>query len=229
MTRILMVEDEKHLAIGLQINFEYEGFTVDIVETVREAQEKLRTNHPYEVVILDLTLPDGDGFEVCTYLRKNNDFTPILMLTARNTSTDRVKGIELGADDYLSKPFDLDELMVRIRSLVRRQKWNDHSNSKKKLDFGNACIDFTTYEAKINKKPIKLTALEFDLLRFFMNNENRVISRQELLTEVWKLPNYPQTRTVDNFIMRLRRRFEPDPTQPIYFHSIRGAGYKFTR
>ena len=227
MTKILMVEDEKHLAIGLQINFEYEGFVVDIVETVREAKEKLKSAHKYEVIILDLTLPDGDGFEVCSYLRKNHDFTPILMLTARNTQPDRVKGIELGADDYMSKPFDLDELMVRVRSLVRRQKWNS-MDANQAFTFGNASIDFTKYEAKVNDSIIKLTALEFDLLRFFMNNQNRVISRQELLTEVWKLPNYPQTRTVDNFIMRLRRRFEPDPANPTHFHSIRGAGYKFT-
>ncbi len=226
--RLLIVEDEEHLAAGLKLNFEFEGFTVDTAATAREAAALLAGPAGYDAIVLDVTLPDSDGFTLCRRLRAAGNFTPVIMLTARNLASDRVSGLESGADDYLTKPFDLDELIARVRSMLRRQQWERQAEViGDTYSFGPATIDFARHEVIVHGAPVKLTSLELELLRYFAHNAERVLSRTELLEKVWKLPNYPNTRTVDNFVMRLRRHFEADPSSPRFFQSVRGAGYKF--
>jgi len=229
--RLLIVEDEDHLAAGLKLNFELDGYRVDIASTGREASALLLTSEGYDGIVLDIMLPDMDGFELCRRLRNAGNFTPVLMLTARNTAEDRVTGLDVGADDYLAKPFDLPELLARVRSLLRRRGWDqvpvDGSREASILLFGNARVNFDTHEAFVGEAEVTLTQLEFDLLRYFAENSGRVLSRAELLEKVWKLKNYPNTRTVDNFIVRLRKHFEKEPGKPQFFRSVRGSGYKF--
>lgn len=228
--RLLVVDDEQHLLAGLRLNFELEGYTVDTAATAREAAALLAGRKPYSAIVLDVTLPDTDGFELCRRMRQAGNLTPVIMLTARTLARDRVTGLEVGADDYLTKPFDLDELLARVRSLLRRQRWEARRvgpSPGSALRFGRATVDFDSHEVEVGGEALKLTALELDLLRYFAQNAERVLSREELLTQVWKLRDYPNTRTVDNFVLRLRKHFEPDPADPVHFLSIRGAGYKF--
>ena len=229
--RILIVEDEHHLATGLKLNFEFEGFEVELAGTAREAAQRMADPRPFHAIVLDVSLPDTDGFELCRRIRRAGDFTPVIMLTARSLAEDRVTGLESGADDYLTKPFELDELLARVRSLLRRQAWEARrtapGTAARELRFGRAVIDFDRHEVTVDGEPVRLTALELELVRYFARHAERVLSRDELLASVWKLQNYPNTRTVDNFVMRLRRHFEPDPAHPVHFVSVRGAGYRF--
>ena len=228
--RLLVVEDESHLAAGLKLNLELEGFVVDVAENARQASQLLVRPDPYAAIILDVMLPDLDGFELCAKLRSSGNYTPVIMLTARSSPDDRVRGLEAGADDYLVKPFELTELLARVRSLMRRREWEDglgREAAPATLRFGRASIDFDTHEAKVDDEPVRLTQLELALLRYFSEHAERVLSREELLENVWQLRNYPNTRTVDNFVLRLRKLFEPDPSKPVYFLSARGAGYRF--
>ena len=224
--RVLLVEDEQHLAAGLKLNFELEGYTITLAETARDALQALQA-HSFDVVILDVMLPDSDGFEICRHMRNARNFTPVLMLTARGQPEDRIAGLEAGADDYLPKPFELEELLARVRSLLRRQAWQQTPKSETMYRFGRAVIDFERHEATVDGKTIVTTSLELALLQYFVDNPERVIGRAELLEKVWNLQNYPNTRTVDNFVMRLRRHFEENPARPAHFLSVRGAGYKF--
>lgn len=229
--RVLIVEDEANIAAGLKLNFELEDFEADVAATARQASQFLVSSRGYDIIILDIMLPDMDGFEFCKRLRASGNLTPVIMLTARGAAEDRVQGLEVGADDYLAKPFEVDELFARVRSLLRRMGWEHASdgptNAQPRLNFGNVEINFDTHEVLVDGEPLELTRLEMDLVRYFADNAGRVIPREELLAEVWDLQNYPNTRTVDNFIVRLRRYFEPDPKEPRYFLSVRGAGYKF--
>lgn len=232
--RLLVVEDERHLAAGLKLNFELEGFTVDVAPTARDASRYLVQANAYSLIVLDVMLPDLDGFALCRRLRDAANFTPVIMLTARTSPEDRVRGLEAGADDYLAKPFELDELLARIRSLLRRRRWEraevdtrGPATAGDVLRFGEAVIDFDTPRATMRGAPVDLTRLELDLLRYFAQHPGRVLSRRELLEQVWQLRNYPNTRTVDNFVMRLRKALEPDPAHPTHFLSVRGAGYRF--
>ena len=229
--RLLVVEDEKHLAAGLKMNFEMEGYGVQIATSAREARQALLTPAPYSVIVLDVMLPDIDGFELCRSLRSAGNYTPVIMLTARSAPEDRVLGLEVGADDYMVKPFDLDELLARVRSCLRRRQWDAAGEPPppRTLEFGGGrcMIDFDTHEVRVDGQPRRLTRLELDLLAYFWDHAGRVLARDELLERVWKLRNYPNTRTVDNFIVRLRRHFEPDPQEPRHFLAIRGSGYRF--
>ncbi len=230
--RLLVVEDEEHLAAGLKLNFELEGYDVDVVRSGREAAERMLEPQHYQAIILDVMLPDINGFTLCQRLRDAGNLTPVLMLTARDSVDDRVEGLNVGADDYVTKPFELSELIARVRSLLRRQSWEQGQAGSERsisatLQLGNAIIDFDTHHVEVGGEPRQLTKLELDLLRYFAANPGRVLSRTELQEEVWKLQNYPNRRMVDNFIMRLRRHFEPEPSRPRYFLSVRGAGYKF--
>ncbi len=225
--RLLVVEDEEHLATALKLNLELEGFAVEVANSGKRARELL-LGPSFNAVILDVMLPDTDGFALCAKLREAGNFTPVLMLTARGAAEDRVLGLDSGADDYLVKPFALDELIARVRSLVRRQGWDRRApQNQTTLRFGDASVDFDTHEVKVADKALRLTQLELDLLRYFAANAGRVLSRDELLERVWKLRNYPNTRTVDNFVARLRKYFEPNPDRPRHFLSHRGSGYKF--
>jgi DNA-binding response OmpR family regulator len=229
--RILVVEDEAHLAAGLKLNLELEGYQVDVARTLRETGAKLVQGSAYDLLILDVMLPDGDGYSLCKKLREAGNYTPVIMLTARNRPDDRVQGLDSGADDYLAKPFELSELLARVRSALRRSTWAARDavsdTARGTLSFGQATINFDTHEASVAGKPIRLTQLELDLLYYFARNPGRVLLREELLEQVWKLRNAPNTRTVDNFMSRLRKYFEPQPDKPRYFLSHRGAGYKF--
>ena len=201
---------------------------VDVAPTARQASQRL-VEGSYDAIVLDVMLPDFDGFELCRRLRDAGNFVPVIMLTARGSAEDRVRGLEVGADDYIVKPFSLDELLARVRSMLRRREWEQGETKprQRSLAFGDARVDFDTHEVFVGEEPRKLTQLELDLLRYFAEHPHRVLSRRELLEKVWKLRNVEHNRTVDNFIARLRRHFEPKPTQPRFFVSVRGAGYRF--
>ncbi len=228
-TRLLLVEDEEHLAAGLKLNFELEGYVVDLARSGREAAALLLPPQQYDAIILDVMLPDVSGFTLCQKLRDAGNRTPVLMLTARAAVHDRVEGLTVGADDYVTKPFELAELLARVRSLLRRGSWARVQEERvpSVLRLGDAVIDFGSYRVEVGGRERQLTKLELDLLRYLAESPGRVIDRDELLEKVWKLQNYPNGRMVDNFIMRLRKHFEPDPKRPRYFLSVRGAGYKF--
>jgi DNA-binding response OmpR family regulator len=227
--RLLLVEDESHLAAGLKLNFELEGYDVDIASSGRDAGRLLLQSGAYDVIVLDVMLPDVSGFTLCQKLRDAGNTTPVLMLTARDSVSDRVEGLNVGADDYLTKPFELPELIARVRSLLRRSSWgrDDGGRASTVLRFGSVEVDFDKHRVTVEGEERNLTKLEIDLLRYFADHPGRVISREELQQNVWKLRDYPNRRMVDNFILRLRRHFEPDPQRPVYFVSVRGAGYKF--
>ncbi len=227
--RLLLVEDEAHLAAGLKLNFELEGFDVDIAGTGRDAG-RLLLSPDYDIMILDVMLPDVSGLTLCRKIRETGNTTPVLMLTAKNGVDDRVEGLNAGADDYLPKPFELAELLARVRSMLRRARWEkqeDPTPCATVVELGGAVVDFERHTVVRNGVDLHLTKLEFDLLRYFLDNPERVLSREELQQEVWKLRDYPNRRMVDNFIMRLRRHFEASPQSPAVFVSVRGAGYKF--
>ena len=230
--RLLVVEDEEHLAAGLRLNLELDGYQVDIAGSARKAGECLLKPEGYDAIVLDVMLPDLNGFELCARLRDAGNYIPVIMLTARASAEDRVRGLEAGADDYMVKPFDLGELLARVRSVLRRRRWERGEERPRKEReriylLGAAKIDFDTHEVTVGTELKKLTRLELDLLRYFIEHPDRVITRDELLEQVWKLRNSSTARTVDNFISRLRRHFEPDPQEPTHFLSVRGAGYRF--
>ena len=227
--RLLVVEDEAHLAAGLKMNLELEGYQVEVASTGRAAAAAMVSPEGFDVILLDVMLPDMNGFTFCKRLREAGQYTPVIMLTARSSATDRVAGLEAGADDYLAKPFELDELLARVKSQLRRQQWLKTSATglgASELRCGDAQVNFDTYEITVKGAPKKLTQLEMDLLRYFADHAGKVLSRDELMREVWKLQQ-GNTRTVDNFVSRLRKHFEIDPGNPRHFISIRGAGYKF--
>ncbi|MEM6732307.1 MAG: response regulator transcription factor [Myxococcota bacterium] len=226
---VLVVEDEEHLAAGLKLNLSLEGFDVEVAGTGREAMAVFVQPRRVDAVVLDVMLPDADGFELCERLRASGNFVPVIMLTARGAADDRVRGLDVGADDYMSKPFELAELIARLNSLLRRQSWEGGQRDTRSdsLAFGTAEIDFTTHRVTVSGENHNLTHLELELLRYFAENAGRVVSREELLEKVWKMRHVPNTRTVDNFISRLRKVFEADPKQPRHFLSHRGSGYRF--
>lgn len=235
-TRLLVVDDEEHLAMGLKLNLELEGYEVVVATDGSEAEKALESGRGFGAIVLDVMLPDFDGFELCARLRDAGNYTPVVMLTARNAAEDRVRGLEVGADDYIVKPFELDELLARVRSVLRRRAWDrggppgatkaDRAGHKV-VRIGDSTVDFDSHEVVARGKPVKLTRLELDLLRYFVEHPGIVISRNTLLEEVWKLRNYSTARTVDNFVSRLRRHFEADVQNPAHFLSVRGAGYKY--
>ena len=233
--RVLVIEDEAHLAAGLKLNLELEGYRVANARTIREAAAQLMQGGTFDLILLDIMLPDGDGFAFCKQLREAGNYVPVIMLTARSGAEDRVRGLDTGADDYLAKPFELPELLARVRSALRRRDWQARDASgdasggpgRGVLIFGQVKVNFDTHEVLAFDQPVRLTQLELDLLYYFSHNARRVLTREELLERVWHLHNSPNTRSVDNFIVRLRKYFEPHPDKPVYFVSHRGAGYKF--
>jgi DNA-binding response OmpR family regulator len=234
--RVLVIEDEAHLAAGLKLNLELEGYRVSNARTIREASVQLiqggsASAGTFDLILLDIMLPDGDGFAFCKQLREAGNYVPVIMLTARGSAEDRVRGLDTGADDYLTKPFELPELLARVRSALRRRDWQSKDAGAEPgrglLTFGEVSVNFDTHEVSAFDKPVRLTQLELDLLYYFSRNARRVLTREELLERVWHLHNSPNTRSVDNFIVRLRKYFEPQPEKPMFFVSHRGAGYKF--
>jgi len=224
---LLLVEDEPHIAQGLIFNLQEEGYRVVHVETGEAALEHLQTT-PCAVLILDLMLPGIDGLEVCRRLRKQGSQVAILMLTARGEEEDRVAGLSEGADDYLAKPFNLKEFLLRVAGLLRRSKWEERLEQKEQLIvFGENRVDLQSHLAETVSGQHQLTELEVKMLKLFYDNEGRLIRRGELLQSVWGMQPDTETRTLDNFIVRLRKYFELDPAKPRHFKTVRGRGYRF--
>jgi len=242
MKHILIVEDEAHLAIGIKYNLEAEGYLVTAVGDGPAAlgflQEQAAT---VDLIVLDLMLPGMSGYDVCESLRQQGSDVPILMLSARTLTEDRIRGFNVGTDVYLQKPFDLEELLSVVRNLLSRRRQppasatgveqGEPSATANGLPFrfagGRAEVNFDTYQVVVDGQPVRLTAMEMKLLRYFVDHEGSVVTRAELLENVWGLSHSPTTRTVDNFIVNLRKYFEKDATQPQHFLSVRGAGYRF--
>jgi two-component system, OmpR family, alkaline phosphatase synthesis response regulator PhoP len=232
MTHILVVEDEQHLAVGIKFNLEAEGYQVTAVGDGPAALEHIERDG-VDLVILDLMLPGMSGYAVCEQLRQAGKTLPVLMLTARTLAEDRKRGFDVGADQYMMKPFDLDELLSRVKNLLARHGSANGGVPTRTTStgairrFGRAEINFDTFEVNVAGTPVKLTQLEMKLLRYFLDREGRVISRDELLENVWDMPGHLYTRAPDQFIRRLRKTFELNPAEPRHFLTIRDAGYRF--
>lgn len=234
--RILVVEDEEAIAQGLVLNLERKGWTAELATDGREALA-MAAPGGYDLILLDVRLPEIDGFEVCQRLRQRNDFTPILILTARSQPDDVVYGLKVGADDYMVKPFDLAELLARAEGLLRRQSWSrqgpvaDEEGAGDvepvRLEFGDFWVDFGSWRAQTRGGEVELSKKELAVMKVFARRPNQVISRRELLAEVWELPDHPNTRVVDNVILALRKAFEENSWRPRHIHTVRGAGYRF--
>jgi len=221
MKKILLVEDEESLVNVLTLNLELEGYDVDTVGNGADALELF--NNGYDLVILDVMIPEVNGFDVCSKIRETST-TPILFISAKGTSMDRITGLKMGADDYLVKPFNLEELLLRIAILINRQKV---PTELEEYSFGENAINFKTYEVKAQGQTLTLSKRELSLLRLLITKKNEVISRDEILDEIWGKDKFPTSRTIDNYILNFRKYFEPEPGNPIYFKSLRGVGYKF--
>jgi two-component system OmpR family response regulator len=242
MKHILIVEDEAHLAIGIKYNLEAEGYLVTMIGDGPAALNFLQ-QHPVTVdlIVLDLMLPGMSGYDVCDMLRQQGSDVPILMLSARTLTEDRIRGFNVGTDVYLQKPFDLEELLSVVRNLLSRRRRGPDANAKPenlqqppstsgsiyRFADQRAEVNFDTYQVQVDGQTVRLTALEMKLLRYFIEHEGSVVTRSELLENVWGLSHSPSTRTVDNFIVNLRKYFEKDPAQPQHFLSVRGTGYRF--
>ncbi len=225
MSKILVVEDEQDLADGLEIILSKEGYRVLKVTTGAAVMNLVIQKNP-DLIILDIVLPDMSGFDVCRELRQKGLAVPIIMLTAKNEVIDRVVGLELGADDYVTKPFSMRELLARIRVHLRRQP--SHScDGLRRYRFGDVEIEFDKFSAKRHDEPMKLTPKEFDILHLLISCRGEVVTRDRLLNEVWGYDVYPTTRTVDNHILKLRKKLEEDPASPKHILSIYGEGYQF--
>jgi DNA-binding response OmpR family regulator len=226
---ILVVEDESHLAIGIKFNLEQEGLSVRVVGDGQAAIEAVASSDPpIDLVVLDIMLPGMSGYAVCEAIRNEGNTLPIVMLTARTLVEDRIRGFDAGADVYLQKPFDLDELLSVVRSLLsRRGRRSPPDDTHELFRFGSNTVNFNTWEAQHGEKPVRLTNLEMKLLKYLVDHEGSVISRRELLERVWGMAHANATRTVDTFIFNLRKSFEDDPSTPVHFLSVRGRGYRF--
>jgi DNA-binding response OmpR family regulator len=249
MARILVVEDEHHLAQGLCFNLEADGHAVTVAGSGEAALQKLygQPGH-FDAIILDIMLPGRDGFEVASELRRSGDFVPILMLTARGRADDVLRGFESGADDYLPKPFDLEILLARVRGLLRRSAWSRAAESAARrgqtaplavaraatsaaesnvISFGGNALDLDALELRVGTMPYHLTAMEADLLQYLLKNAGKVVSRKSILEDVWNVHEDTDTRAIDNFIVRLRRFLNENPSNPRHVLTVRGVGYKF--
>jgi DNA-binding response OmpR family regulator len=240
MTRVLVVEDETHLAEGLRFNLEAEGYGAEVVGDGEAATERLlQKKEKFDVVVLDIMLPGKDGFHVVSELRAARNYVPVLMLTARGHPEDVLKGFASGADDYLAKPFDLSILLARLQGLLRRSEWMrgevlpaepdkpDQSGDFGKFSFAGKTIDFGALELRSASGTVHLTVMELDLLRHLVRNDGKIVSRKQILEEVWGLHEDTDTRAIDNFVVRLRRYIEDDPAQPRHLVTVRGVGYRF--
>ena len=226
---ILVVEDEENLREALKLNLELEGYAVTCAENGALALKRVDGEY-FDLIILDVMLPEVDGFDVCQGIRLKNIDSPILMLSARSGSDDRVTGLKRGADDYLTKPFNLEELLLRIEKLIdKNRKIQEHTTVGESYSFGGNTIDFKAQNATNHKgELISLSKKEIMLLKLMIEFRNEVVSREKILQAVWGYQVFPTTRTIDNFILSFRKYFEQDPREPKHFHSVRGVGYKFS-
>ncbi|MCW3104045.1 MAG: DNA-binding response regulator [Bacteroidetes bacterium] len=227
--RILLAEDEENLLKIIRLNLELEGYAVTPAVTGIEALKEFRKNS-FDLVLLDVMLPEMNGFDVCEEIRKENKDVPLLFLTAKGASEDRIQGLKLGADDYLTKPFNLEELLLRVQILLKRSNNSRPTASTPDVfKFGGNEINFITYEIiDVNGEKTQISKKEIALLKLLIERKNEVISREEILDKVWGTDVYPSSRTIDNYILAFRKYFEKNQREPQHFHSIRGVGYKFT-
>jgi DNA-binding response OmpR family regulator len=230
---ILIVEDEKHLADGLRFNLQAEGFEVTLAADGEQGLQALKKNGKFDAVILDIMLPGIDGFEVARRMRASGQFVPVLMLTARGSSEDVLRGFESGADDYLPKPFELSILLARLQALLRRHTWAHKGPEPKARRSGDVFrfdgrkIDFAALELETGGEIIPLTQMEAELFRYLIEHAGEVVSRKAILHDVWNLAEDTDTRAIDNFIVRLRKYIEKEPAEPRFLQTVRGVGYRF--
>ena len=230
MSRVLIVEDEVHLADGLRFNLEADGHTVDVEGDGQHALDRLLSDRSkYDAVVLDVMLPGRDGFSVVKQLRSEGHYVPVLMLTARSRPEDVLHGFESGADDYLPKPFELQILLARLRGLLRRREWLMQPHEHDTITFAGKKLDLEALELHAGDTKYQLTQMECDLLQYLVKNTGKAVSRKAILEEVWDLHEDTDTRAIDNFIVRLRRYIEEDPTKPKHLITVRGVGYKFVQ
>ena len=231
MSHILIVDDERHLAVGIKFNLEAEGYQVTVAENGPAAlQIAADESNPVDLIVLDLMLPGMSGYEVCEQLRESGKHMPVLMLSARTLSEDRSRGFDVGANQYMVKPFELQELISRIKNLLGQvNRGPAGSKDLEFYEFANAKINFKTYEVTVGDKPIRLTQLQIKALKYFAQNEGEVVSRHQLLEDVWDLPGHVTTRAPDQILRQLRKTFEADPSNPVHFLTIRDAGYRFVK
>jgi len=227
--RILLVEDEETLAVGLEFNLQEEGYLVDWAKDGKQALDQFNSQE-YDLIVLDIMLPFFDGFEIAEKVREKSPQMPILMLTAKTSFEDKVRGLELGADDYMTKPFHLQELLLRIKAMLKRKTWYRTSAELQPIfEFGNNIVNFENLICSNANKKIILTQREAMVLKYLVEKEGMIVSRKELLENVWHTSPDLETRTVDNFISRLRKYFEHDPNNPVFIKSVRSAGYTFNK
>ncbi len=229
--KILIVEDEESIAEGLRFNFEQEGYQAVVASDGVSALKLLSKGACYNLVVLDLMLPGISGYEICKEIRTFDTTIPIMVLSARSTSQDKAHAFDCGADQYVTKPFDLNEVLSRVRNLIQSRLAIPPNRSVEKrnvvVEFGNVKVDCSSYQVVVAGKSNSLTLIEMQLLRYFLDNEGVVLSRAQILSDVWGYDSVVTTRTIDNFVMRLRRLLEPDPLKPCHILSIRGKGYRF--
>ncbi len=226
--RILLVEDEVSLRDAIKMNLELEGFEVVSAANGNEAIKHFREQR-FNLIVLDVMMPEMDGYQVCEQIRLTNRDVPILFLTAKDSAQDKIVGLKKGADDYMTKPFNLEEFLLRVQVLVRRSlKGTEEEEQLSVYTFGDNTVNFKTFEADCEKGNIQLTKKELKLLKLLIERKEQVVSRELILQQVWGYDVFPSTRTIDNFILSFRKYFEKDPKKPNFFHSVRGVGYKFT-
>jgi DNA-binding response OmpR family regulator len=226
MKKILIVEDELNMRMGLKDNLEFEGYNVELAEDGNVGLDKIMKNE-YNLIILDVMLPHISGFDICKKLRKEGKTTPVILLTAKGEEIDKVLGLEIGADDYVTKPFSLRELLARIKALLRRSELKtDIQTDDNFVQIGRLTVDFKSYTALSNGNQVSLSHKEYEILHYLKNNLNKTVSRDNLLKEIWGFDSHPTTRTVDNFILKLRQKIEKDSNKPQIILTVHGIGYK---
>lgn len=220
----MIIEDDVSILRGLKDNLEYEGYNtcaeMNGAEGLKSALSK-----DYDLILLDIMLPGMNGHEICKRLKREKPDLPVVMITARGSEMDKVSGLDIGADDYITKPFSIAELLARVRAVLRRYNHTNHNPNK--VMFGNVVLDFKKYQAFVNDKEVKLSSKEFAILKYFLKHKGEAIHRHDLLNEVWGYDSMPTTRTVDNFILDLRKKLEKNPSKPEHIISVRGIGYRF--
>jgi DNA-binding response OmpR family regulator len=226
MKKLLIVEDELNMRMGLKDNLEFEGYEVDLADNGETGLQKIIENK-YDLILLDVMLPKISGFDICRKIRKDGNKTPVILITAKGEEIDKVLGLELGADDYVTKPFSLRELLARIKAILRRTEKNTFENvESKRIDIGKISFDFKSFSADENGKDILLSHKEFEIVHYLWKNRNKTVSREDLLKNIWGFEKQPTTRTVDNFILKLRQKIEFDPNNPKIIITVHGIGYK---
>ena len=223
MPHILIVEDEPNMRLGLKDNLEFEGYEVDYAPDGESGLAKILDN-PYDLVLLDVMMPKMSGFDVCKTIRKKGITTPVILLTAKDQEIDKVLGLELGADDYVTKPFSLRELLARIKAVLRRDESLKTDDSR--VQIGRIEVNFQSYTALEDEKPVQMSHKEFEILNYLWKHRNKTVSRDDLLEKIWGYDESPTTRTVDNFIVKFRQKAEKDPNHPRIIITVHGIGYK---